>query len=311
MQVLGYSERGVINSFFYEMAFTHLSKSIELFDEFIKLIKPMIDGVKLPKFKLKSGTLPTIIIEPSFSDFGDADAVIMFEDENIGKTVLFVEAKVCAEKSWNFARNVLLHLVEGFNKISKGVKPKSDYSSNLLIQLYHKYHMIKERKKLISSTSPAFSLRLPLSPLYHKGKQIKRKIGANNCVRKVLEFIDSSLTEGNDYYISIIPTDSWGEKSTSSGLTHTFELNKNVDINYKLYDIGLPNRLFNNYSGCQGKQPFLTIDFKDMVPKLGYITWGEIHKLVINEKMTNTTKVFKLNQADGSGGTKNQIYNPK
>ena len=98
MQILGYSERGVINSFFYEMAYTHKVA----FQDFLNLIQPMITGVEFPKFELKEDSYPTIIIEPSFSEFGDADAVILFEDKNIGNTVLFIEAKVCKRENWTF-----------------------------------------------------------------------------------------------------------------------------------------------------------------------------------------------------------------
>ena len=72
MDIKGYSERGMVNALFYEM--TYVENFAKLLDEFISLIK-------FPKyfqgFKVSAGD---IYLEPSFSDFGQADAVILVDN---------------------------------------------------------------------------------------------------------------------------------------------------------------------------------------------------------------------------------------
>lgn len=272
MQVLGYSERGVINSFFYEMAYTHKVA----FQDFLNLIQPMIDGVKLPAFEAVGE--PTIYIEQSFSNFGDADAVILFEDKIIGNTVLFIEAKVCAEKPWNFKKDVIKLFEDGITEIrgisgSSPVKLPDAYTSNLLIQLYHKFGMINN----INST--VHEVYLPLSPKF-KRKHWMRSIGDNETVLEVYKEITDHINKecNNVYYIGIVPSGT-----------------------------GLPlNPIPTSFTTASTLDP----SFACFQKKLGYITWQNIYDNIVKNNMPNTDEVFKLNQAAGRNGTKNQIYNP-
>lgn len=280
MQVLGYSERGVINSFFYEMAYTHKGA----FQEFLNLIQPMIntneqsEASKFPEFELKTDTKPTIIIEPSFSEFGDADAVIMFKDEKKGNTVLFVEAKVCAEKPWDFSKDVLrkfeLGVVAIFNKKNKlesSHLPKG-FTSTLLIQLYHKFGMMCK----LDRTNDA---KLEISPNFGR-IDWKRSIGKNQTVLEVYKKITDHINKecNNVYYIGIVPS---GTGLPLNPIQPSFKTATTLDKSFTCFQ-----------------------------ERLGYITWQKIYDNIVKNNMPNTDEVFKLNQAAVIGRTKNQIYNP-
>ena len=81
MEILGYSERGIINSLIF-----NIGGKKELMNRFIELI-----ALPAP-FELGQPTDYTILLEQSFSDFGDADLVIIihYEKPKLNK-VLFVE----------------------------------------------------------------------------------------------------------------------------------------------------------------------------------------------------------------------------
>ena len=70
MKILGYSERGIINSLIFCIV---ESKDKELMNKFIELIKiPELTVLGEPNDY-------TILLEQSFSGFGDADLVIIME----------------------------------------------------------------------------------------------------------------------------------------------------------------------------------------------------------------------------------------
>ena len=103
---MGYSERGVLNSFLYEIRYDH--NGLDLINEFFtKVSFPYTNA----NFKVEE---ITILIEQSFSDFGDADTVLLID--NYGKRqTIFVEAKVktYCRKSWR--------IDEEFNRFKEGV----------------------------------------------------------------------------------------------------------------------------------------------------------------------------------------------
>src|SRR5262245_25993298 len=73
MKLLGYSERGFINAFFYGV-FHHQNPS-EVIRGFLALAHwPLLDGQ--PQV-VESACVDIILIEQSFSDFGDADVLIL------------------------------------------------------------------------------------------------------------------------------------------------------------------------------------------------------------------------------------------
>lgn len=302
MEILGYSERGIINSFFYEMALINKST----FQSFLKLIKPLVEGTNLPDFEAKESTTLKIIIEPSFSEFGDSDAVILFEDKNLGNTVLFIEAKVCKRQNWNFEVNVLNKLCEGIKAINSEnqLKLPSGYSSNLMIQLYHKYKFIQliyNNKCLPSIIDSAISC--PISPNLKSGEIKCRSIGEHEIVKKIEELLyqhldccyNKEFIFNNVYYIAIIPSDKINDNS-----------------NLPLSKILLRNAILSNQLKNNLIEELYNIE-TDMLNNLGYITWYDIHKLAYQNKMNTTIKVFDLNQCENCSTDKlfNQIFVPK
>src|SRR5262245_16229432 len=87
MQLLGYSERGFINAFFYGIL--HHPDPSEMIRGFLTLAKGPIQEI-LPEIA-RTATVDLVLIEQSFSDFGDADVLILVTLQE--KAAFFCEAK--------------------------------------------------------------------------------------------------------------------------------------------------------------------------------------------------------------------------
>lgn len=181
MKILGYSERGIINSLIFS-----IGEDKELMDEFI-------DKISLPKpFELGNPKRYTILLEQSFSDFGDADLVIIihYKDEEVEKAedkkVLFIEGKVNTSlSSWNINKH--------YDNYNKGEK-FDGYSSNLFYQLYFKTLLIKNWNDInVNKENKEFKV---------DSKFRERKIGNNPIVHKAFDLIECCQA----YYIGLIPT---------------------------------------------------------------------------------------------------------
>lgn len=84
MDVVGYSERGLLNAIFFTVA--HEINGADLVNQLISLAKwPHRETPTL-------GQCERIMIEQSFSGFGTCDAVLLFGPKETGQ-VIFVEAK--------------------------------------------------------------------------------------------------------------------------------------------------------------------------------------------------------------------------
>jgi len=151
MKILGYSERGLINSLIF-----NIGENKELMDKFIRLITfPTVIEIGEPHNY-------EILIEQSFSEFGNADLVIVVHYNNpTNKKVLFIEGKVktVQAKTWS--------LKSQFDKFID-INKTAGYSSNLFFQL--------KSKELLVGT-----LNGNHQPDKY-GKQ--RKLGSNDIVMK-------------------------------------------------------------------------------------------------------------------------------
>ncbi|RBN49348.1 hypothetical protein [Flavobacterium psychrolimnae] len=188
MKILGYSERGIINSLIFS-----IGEDKELMGEFINKIT-----LNEP-FNLGKPDRYTVLLEQSFSDFGDADLVIIihYKDEKIEKAddkiVLFIEGKVKTSGSnWIIKTQ--------FDKYFQKKEYKG-YSSNLFYQLYFK-------KQLIDNW-PEIKKQIEKDKIDKKGEKLEiksffrnRKIGNNPIVEKAFNLIECKEA----YYIGIIPT---------------------------------------------------------------------------------------------------------
>ena len=77
-----------------------------------------------------------VLIEQSFSDFGDADSLLLL-DSGQNRQCVFAEAKVKTSQqgSWSIKRE--------FDIFEDGIKRNEVSSSNLFVQLYYKVRLIK------------------------------------------------------------------------------------------------------------------------------------------------------------------------
>ena len=86
MKIMGYSERGIVSSLFNEIAFS--ANSYDLLSRLLRLVVSPFAEIGLSEIQEAK-----LLIEQSFSDFGDLDALLLLTHD--GKRLsLFLEAKV-------------------------------------------------------------------------------------------------------------------------------------------------------------------------------------------------------------------------
>jgi hypothetical protein len=136
VKVIGYSERGTINSILYEMKYS--PEGLERLREFLGLSTFPFESPK-PDFKRVQHA--TIIVEQSFSDFGDPDVLFLLDDADGRKHSVFLEAKVktCQKGVW-------LITDEWSKFISALHCPTDKVKSNLFVQLYRKLQLVRHAK---------------------------------------------------------------------------------------------------------------------------------------------------------------------
>lgn len=133
-KVLRYSERGLINSFIYELKSSNNTK--EILSNFLGRIK--FTDKKTNIIKIKSYS---IMIEQSFSRFGDLDLLILIENEKGVKSSYFIEAKV---KTYNSRE---WQIENQYIKFIDAIENKKLLSSNLFTQLYLKQLLVDSYKE--------------------------------------------------------------------------------------------------------------------------------------------------------------------
>ncbi len=181
MEVLSYSERGVIGSLFYEM---REQKTPELVAKLLSLASFPYQDVA---FDLRSAK---VFIDQSFSDFGTADALLLVENGGI-KQAIFIEAKV---KTYGTR---LWSVVKEFEAFRKGVKEVDVDSSNLFTQLYHKVRLAK-------ALQAGGIEQLDKGVCFPEASsKIKRRIGRNKVVRKAACQLLSYA--GDALFIALLP----------------------------------------------------------------------------------------------------------
>jgi hypothetical protein len=156
-----------------------------------KLLRELLSHAKFPYRNTINKEISTaeILIEQSFSDFGDADLVLLLTTGG-HRISIFAEAKVKPSQSskWTF---------EGeFEKFVKGVESRLS-SSNLFAQLYHKLRMVNS---LSQGGLPA--LKSGISFPGCSSKPV-RNIGRNPVVLKAIEKTSQYLDDV--YYLAIVP----------------------------------------------------------------------------------------------------------
>ena len=188
-EIYGYSERGVLTTLFYEMYYNKEPNSI---------IKEFLEKITFPNengFNVASGIKDIkIFIEQSFSDFGDADAVMLIENNEKKKITLFFEAKVktYSTKSWGIKRE--------YNKFLDGIKKKKVSSSNLFTQFFHKIKLV-EVLKGNDKDGLDIVVEFPESSTKKERKIGKNPVINTTMIKMLREYIEDC------YYIALLPED--------------------------------------------------------------------------------------------------------
>ena len=183
MKIFGYSERGIINSLLYEINYRPQAKS--LFEGFLRLARfPFLDWQPISVLNLE------VLIDQSFSDFGDADAVLLIDTGSEALSI-FVEAKVKPFQKGQWTAE------EEFNKFKAGLESAVS-SSNLFTQLYHKVRLVNGLRKGGLDALKKEGINFPRS----SSKRI-RKIGSNQVVLRAVRQLEVYLNR--TYYIAIVP----------------------------------------------------------------------------------------------------------
>ena len=184
MNILGYSERGVLNSLFYEIGYSPQAEN---------LLETLLSCARFPFLDWRPPSVESaeILIEQSFSDFGDADAVLLI---NTGQQAIsvFVEAKV---KSYQRSR---WSIDEEFATFMAGTRSRVR-SSNLFTQLYHKLRLLESLRQGGSTLLQA-GVGFPQS-----SSKRSRKIGNNGVVLQAVSRLEKHLDAS--YYLALVPDD--------------------------------------------------------------------------------------------------------
>lgn len=252
MEILGYSERGVINSLFYEMKFSR--NSLHLLNNFLSLFSFPYRRVN---FQISDAK---ILIEQSFSDFGDADVVLLVNNRE-NKQVIFIETKVKTfQKSWSIRKE--------FEKFREGIteqEPPKGFSSNLFVQLYFKTQLIKALKS--DGLQLKEGVRFPECLLKKNKKTHKRttrrKIGENEVVLKSVNHLESYCKDA--FFIALVPDD-------TSNLKNFYQ---------------------NILKGCRPKY-FQEWDIRNW----GYLSWAQVEEFCRKYKneLDETLNTFDFNK---------------
>jgi hypothetical protein len=189
MKIKGYSERGVVNSLFYEISYAR--NSTALLDQFISLIE-------FPKyFQDFKVTGASIYIEPSFSDFGQGDVVLLIENL-YRKQSLFIEAdvKTASKKEWKI-QDEFERFVEDIREFNYASSRSTVYYANLFVKLYYKQRMTEAMKR---GGMEAVIEGVEFPACFGKKK---RKIGSNETVRRTAEELSGYLDDS--FFVLLVP----------------------------------------------------------------------------------------------------------
>jgi len=180
MKILGYSERGIINSLIFS-----IGEDKTLMDAFIKEI-----GIE-ELFHPEQPKDYEILLEQSFSGFGDADLIVIIEYKS-HKKVLFIEGKVKTfyPKSWSLQKQ--------YDKYKQG--EYKGYSSNLFYQLYLKSLLFQNKGKIKWEYDKVTNF----NDVIARCRVRDRKIGKNEIVWKAIKKIAECDQEIN---VALVPSE--------------------------------------------------------------------------------------------------------
>src|SRR4051794_19638299 len=128
IQVRGYSERGMINSFCYEIRYSPNG---------LKLLRDLLGLCTFPSAKpdFTQFHSATMIIEQSFSGFGDLDLLFLLEGHCTQAICIEAKVKTFDVNYWSVHKE--------WSRFKSTQRTKS-YRSNLFAQIYGKMRLLKK-----------------------------------------------------------------------------------------------------------------------------------------------------------------------
>lgn len=190
VELLGYSERGMVNALCYDIAsgrdFDRVETFLSWFDfsHLGERDRPCFSDIRSAR----------LIVEQSFSDFGDLDLLILLEHQSPScggmapkKQAVLIEAKVSTDtNSWQTIGNRL----DLFMRMIDGGEADT---SNLFVQLYRKMRLVE----VLSEGESPFLPDL-LTP--------QGRLGANQVVRRACRAMADHVKQGGQaWYGAIVP----------------------------------------------------------------------------------------------------------
>jgi len=156
----------------------------------------------------------TFLVDQSFSDFGDADLTVLVKTPN-EKMTIFIEAKVktCQKKKWI--------LDDEYQRFLRGIEGKNLSSSNLFVQMYHKYLLFEHLKKYGLAR-----LKNGVEAQDFFKKKVK-KIGNNEVVLRAAKLIGEHADRA--YYVMLVPTISAEARSVGRTLIRKDNIFKKIN----------------------------------------------------------------------------------
>jgi len=252
MEIIGYSERGLINWLLYEIKFSQ--NNLQLFSDFLSLV---FFPYRAVNFQISDAK---ILIEQSFSDFGDVDAVVLVKNKS-RKQAIFIEAKVSAFKNWQILTEfekftkTLEKIREKIKRNEDAQKIKCKLTSNLFTQLYLKTRMVKTLQKGdVAQLQKGIQFPKVSSKKY-------RKIGNNKVVLKAVNQLKGYCKHA--FFIALVPDD--------------------------------VSNLRNFYQGTlkdYSPEGFQEWDIRNW----GYVTWAQVEEFCKRYDLEGTLKAFEWNE---------------
>src|SRR5437764_8754504 len=174
IQVRGYSERGMINSFCYEIRYSPNG---------LKLLRDLLGLCTFPSEKpdFTHFRSATMIIEQSFSDFGDLDLLILLEGQCTQAICIEAKVKTFHAKQWRLERAW---------STFQSVQSNDEHHSNLFVQLYGKMRLLKKVADIDEElAADALAKRWSL--------------GTNKVIRNAAQALSKNCSEG--WMIALVP----------------------------------------------------------------------------------------------------------
>jgi len=198
VDLIGYSERGMMNAISEDLAHSSDPALVSDFmSQFSFPTSPPPDWTEIKQVK--------ILVEQSFSDFGDADMLILIEHKNQSRKAIFVEAKVSSDtNSWKTIEDrwrEFLCILDG----------GEGSTSNLLVQLHRKVRLVEK----LRNRTDQFTTDL----LIPRGS-----LGSNQTVNRAAKLVGDWVGDSDVFFVAILPdttdalTQFFGEQLLSASL---------------------------------------------------------------------------------------------